>query len=122
MREGWLIEAAIPAVNARIDPDHNRYGIAPAEMVKIEREARRLRLEIAGFYHSHPDHPAQWSPSDFAEAYWLGCSYVITSVAHGKATATNSFLLAGATGEDKHFEQQSIQIIDHSAGLQRGGS
>ncbi len=37
-------------------------------------------LDIVGFYHSHPDHPARWSPTDFNEAHWLGCSYVITSV------------------------------------------
>jgi hypothetical protein len=35
---------------------------------------------------------------------------VITAVAHGKATVTNSFLLAGATEEDKHFEQETIQV------------
>ena len=35
---------------------------------------------------------------------------MITSVAQGKATVTNSFLLAGASEEDKHFEQETILI------------
>ncbi|HEV2485564.1 MAG TPA: M67 family metallopeptidase [Terracidiphilus sp.] len=112
---GWLVEAAVPAGNTRTDSAHNRYQIAPVELVKIEREARSRGLDIAGFYHSHPDHPAQWSPTDFAEAHWLGCCYVITSVAQGRATITNSFLLAGLTEEDKHFEQQTIQITDPAA-------
>ena len=115
--EGWQVEAAVRAGNTRTDSAHNRYHIAPLELVKMEREARGRGLSIAGFYHSHPDHPAQWSPTDLAEAHWLGCSYVITSVAEGKATATNSFLLAGAGEEDKRFEQETILVDDESLGL-----
>jgi proteasome lid subunit RPN8/RPN11 len=104
------VEVAVPAGNARTDSAHNRYQIAPLELVKIEREASRQGLGIAGFYHSHPDHPAQWSPTDLAEAHWLGCSYVITAVAKGQATVTNSFLLAGGTEEEKRFEQETIEV------------
>ena len=109
---GWLVEAAIPAGNTRTDSAHNRYSISPIELVKIEREARQRGLDIAGFYHSHPDHPAQWSITDFQEAHWLGCCYVITQVAEGKAAITNAFLLAGRMEEDKRFEPQTIQILD----------
>ena len=110
--DGWRIEAAVKAENTRTDSAHNRYNIAPAELVKIEREARGMGLSIGGFYHSHPDHPARWSPTDFAEAHWLGCSYVITAVAQGEATVTNSFLLAGTTEEDKKFADERIAIIE----------
>jgi proteasome lid subunit RPN8/RPN11 len=110
--DGWHIQASVEAGNTRTDSAHNRYGISPAELIQIEREARRHELSIAGFYHSHPDHPAQWSPTDYAEAHWIGCSYVITAVAQGKSTVTNSFLLAGATEEDKRFELESIEIVD----------
>ena len=108
--QGWQVESAVRAGNTRTDSAHNRYQIAPLELVSIERQARTKGMEIAGFYHSHPDHPAQWSPTDFAEAHWLGCSYVITEVAKGKAAATNSFLLAGLTEEDKRFENETIQV------------
>ena len=110
--EGWRVADSIKAGNTRTDSAHNRYHIAPIELVRIQRSAREKKLEIAGFYHSHPDHPAQWSATDFAEAHWLGCSYVITSVVKGKATVTNSFLLTGATEEDKRFEQQAIEVQD----------
>jgi proteasome lid subunit RPN8/RPN11 len=112
--DGWIVQAAVRAGNTRTDSAHNRYQIAPAELVKIEREARGQGFGIAGFYHSHPDHPAQWSQTDFAEAHWLGCCYVITAVAQGKAADTNSFLLAGATEEDKRFEQQTILLDEQS--------
>ena len=108
--DGWLIEASVKAGNTRTDSAHNRYHIAPVELVKIEREARQQGLSIGGFYHSHPDHPAQWSETDFAEAHWLGCSYVITAVMQGRAAVTNSFFLTGTTEEDKRFEQEQIEV------------
>jgi proteasome lid subunit RPN8/RPN11 len=114
--DGWQVETAVRAGNTRTDSAHNRYNIAPIELVKIEREARRQGLGIAGFYHSHPDHPAQWSQTDLAEAHWLGCSYVITAVAKGKAIVTNSFRLAGGSEEDKGFEQDTIVIDEEAAG------
>ena len=112
MPDGWQVHSAVRAGNTRTDSAHNRYQIAPVELVKIQREASRQGLDIAGFYHSHPDHPAQWSPTDFAEAHWIGCSYVITEVAHGQAQVTNSFLLSGATEEDKRFEPETVTVLD----------
>jgi proteasome lid subunit RPN8/RPN11 len=111
---GWLVTQAVRAGNTRTDSAHNRYNIAPGELVKIERDARRQGLGIAGFYHSHPDHPPHWSLTDLSEAHWLGCSYVITAVAQGKATVTNSFLLAGATEEEKRFDQETILVEESS--------
>ena len=108
--QGWLVRAAVRAANTRTDSAHNRYHIAPQELVKIQRQARGLGLDIVGFYHSHPDHPAQWSKTDFAEAHWLSCSYIITSVEQGKAVLTNSFLLSGTGENDKNFEDEAIQI------------
>jgi proteasome lid subunit RPN8/RPN11 len=105
------VRQIVRAGNTRTDSAHNRYNIAPQELVKIQRQARGLGLDIVGFYHSHPDHPAHWSPTDFAEAHWLGCSYLITSVEHGKAVTTNSFLLAGTAEDDKRFEDEPIEIM-----------
>jgi proteasome lid subunit RPN8/RPN11 len=108
--DGNHVAQIVRAGNTRTDSAHNRYNIAPQELVKIQRQARGLGLDIVGFYHSHPDHPAQWSPTDFAEAHWIGCSYVITAVEKGKAATTNSFLLTGTTEEDKKFVDQAIEI------------
>jgi len=108
--EGNHVHQIVRAGNTRTDSAHNRYNIAPQELVKIQRQARGLGLDIVGFYHSHPDHPAQWSPTDFAEAHWIGCSYVITAIGKGKAAITNSFLLTGTGEEDKKFEDQAVEI------------
>ncbi len=108
--EGNHVREIVRAGNTRTDSAHNRYHIAPQELVKIQRQARTLGLDIVGFYHSHPDHPAQWSQTDFTEAHWLGCSYIITSVEQGKAAVTNSFLLSGTGEDDKKFEDEAVQI------------
>ncbi len=96
--------------NTRTDSAHNRYHIDPKELVRIQREGRERGLDIVGFYHSHPDHPARWSATDFAEAHWIGCSYVITSVEKGKAAITNSFALRGDEERDKSFVDESIEV------------
>jgi proteasome lid subunit RPN8/RPN11 len=108
--DGNAVSETVRAGNTRTDSAHNRYNISPQELVKIQRQAREKELDIVGFYHSHPDHPARWSPTDFAEAHWMGCSYVITSVEKGKAVLTNSFLLTGSSEEDKKFEDEAVEI------------
>ncbi len=109
------VRALERAGNTRLDSLHNRYSIDPRELVRIQRQARERGLDIIGFYHSHPDHPAKWSPTDFAEAHWIGCSYVITSVDKGKAQVTNSFALLGTLEEDKRFEDEQIQVVASDA-------
>ncbi len=110
--DGWSIVASVAAENACVGSAQTRYQIAPADLIRIERHARTRGLDIGGFYHSHPGHPAQWSQTDLAEAHWIGAFYVITSVAQGKAAATNAFFLCGTCEEDKHFDSAQIQIVE----------
>jgi proteasome lid subunit RPN8/RPN11 len=97
--------------NTREDSPHNRYHIDPKELIRIQREGRERGEDIVGFYHSHPDHPARWSPTDLAEAHWFGCSYVITSVDKGVATITNSFELVGSDEADKKLVDEKIEVV-----------
>lgn len=97
--------------NAEAVSPQTRYIIDPAELVRLQREARERGLEIIGFYHSHPDHPAQWSPTDLAEAHWIGSSYLITEVRRGVAAKTKAFFLSGTREEDKHFVPLDITLV-----------
>lgn len=105
-----VVEQIVRCGNTREDRPQDRYNIDPKELIAIQRQASQHGLEIVGFYHSHPDHPAQWSQTDLAEAHWMGCSYVITSVEKGSARVTNSFLLGGEGEDDKHFETEKINV------------
>ena len=109
---GWKTVSRIARCgNTRADSPHNRYSIDPKELIRIQREGRERGEDIVGFYHSHPDHPAQWSTTDLAEAHWVGCSYVITSVETGMATVTNSFELTGTDESDKKFVDEKTELL-----------
>lgn len=89
---GTLVERVLPVDNERQDSRNNRYLIHPETVLAAEKEARRLELDVVGYYHSHPDHPAR--PSEFdREHAWPGLSYVIVSVVDGEAEDTRSWRL-----------------------------
>jgi len=106
--DGPCVTSAIRCENTRRDSPQNRYAIDPKELVRIQREVRERGLEIVGFYHSHPDHPAEWSSTDLAEAHWIGCSYVITRVAGGVAAETRFFRLEGSWDEKRFVEEEIV--------------
>ncbi len=106
-----FVEDVIRCSNTRADRPQDRYNIDPKELLAIQRQADQRGIAIVGFYHSHPDHPAQWSKTDLAEAHWLSCSYVITAVEKGSAASTNSFVLSGNNEEDKMLESEEITVL-----------
>ena len=114
--DGNHVHQIVRAGNTRTNRAHDRYNIAPEELIRVQRQARGLGLDIVGFYHSHPDHPARWSKTDFEEAHWVGCSYIITMIDKGKATVTNSFLLTGTSEEDKKFLDEQVEVLAGEVG------
>ena len=106
-----VVTSTARAGNTRVDSPQNRYNIDPKELIRIQCEGRERGEDVIGFYHSHPDHPAQWSATDLAEAHWFNCSYVITSVDKGKAVLTNSFELRGNDEDDKKLLDEKIEVI-----------
>ena len=80
-----------PAVNRRTDDPH-RYLIAPDDLRRLESGLRAEGLEIVGYYHSHPDHPAV--PSGFdTEHAWPWYSYLIVRVEGGRGLEAASWTL-----------------------------
>jgi proteasome lid subunit RPN8/RPN11 len=106
-----VVVSVAQARNTRTDSPHNRYDIDPKDQIRIQREGRERGEDIIGYYHSHPDHPARWSPTDLAKAHWPGYSYVITSVEQGKAAITNSFELIIIGESGKEFVDEKIEIV-----------
>ena len=84
----------------------NRYLISPDDFLRAEKEARAQKLNIVGFYHSHPDVEAKPSVYDTEHA-WPWYSYVIVSVRKGKAAEVRSWVLA----EDRSkFGEEEIVV------------
>lgn len=83
-----------------------RYVIDPREFLAVEKELRGSGQEILGFYHSHPNHPAE--PSEFDRSHaWPWYSYVILSVRDREPADLRAWLLDGATSA---FRPDSLMI------------
>ena len=108
-RDGYVTDL-VPLPNTTEEGPRRRFLVRPSDYQLAERRAGEMGAELLGFYHSHPDHPAQWSQTDLAEAHWFGCSYVITSVEKGKATVTNSFELVGTEEENKQLVSDEVEV------------
>lgn len=101
------VRAILELENAREDESrHNRYLLTAQDMLRAELKAMQLDLDIIGIFHSHPDHPN--CPSEFDREWampWF--SYVITSVNHGNAIESRSWLLS----EDRlNFNEEKLDI------------
>jgi proteasome lid subunit RPN8/RPN11 len=91
-------------VNRRADSPHNRFSVTSDDVREAERAAQSAGLEVVGWYHSHPDHPAL--PSEFdREHAWPWYSYVIVSVVGGEPQTMASWRLAD---DRMRFEPEKI--------------
>ena len=97
----------VPAANTREDSPRNRFEIDPGELVKTDRAARADGLGVVGFYHSHPDAPAEPSNYDREHA-WPGYCYVIISVRGGQPQEMRSWLLRD---DRTAFNEDMIRIL-----------
>lgn len=74
-----------PISNAREEQaKRNRFLITPQELMKGEQFAGQNGMDVVGFYHSHPDHPAVPSGYDLEHA-WPVYSYIVIAVGEGRA-------------------------------------
>src|SRR5438093_395836 len=77
-----LVTEAKRARNIVVERARDRYEIDPRDHIRIQREADGANMDIVGYYHSHPGHPAQASRFD-TERAWPGYAYLIVPVHHG---------------------------------------
>lgn len=103
---GLTIQASAHSALTR----ERRFWIAPAVLLQAQREGRDRNLDIIGFYHSHPDHPATPSETDRRYA-WPQYSYIIVAVLQGKARDLRSWKL----DDDDCFQPEMIRAIASTA-------
>ncbi len=101
-----VITKVIAGVNARGEEEqHNRFTISPEAFMRADKTARADRLDVLGFYHSHPDAPARPSAYDLEHA-WPVYSYIILAVADGEPTEMTCWLLRD---DRSGYDQQPIE-------------
>ena len=86
------IISAQPLPNTTEEGPRRRFLVRPADYLAAERGAKAAGLELIGFYHSHPDHPARPSQHDLDHA-WPNLHYVIASVLQGKVDDVRTWFL-----------------------------
>ena len=79
-----VVWQACPLPNTTEEGPRRRFLVRPQDYRAAERRATEQGLELIGFYHSHPDHPARPSQYDLDHA-WPVFSYVIVSVRRAAA-------------------------------------
>ena len=110
---GREVTALLPLVNRSEDSPRNRFSITADDVREAEKAGAKMhRLEVIGWYHSHPDHPPR--PSEYDREYaWPWYSYIIVSVEKGAAKEMSAWQLA----EDRSgFSEEKIEVMRVRAG------
>ena len=92
--------------NLNTERARDRYLLDPGDIVRADREARRRGIDVVGFWHSHPDHPAWPSQFDADHAY---TDYVYVIV-HSNAEGTGDLNAFTLEGESAPFRQLSLDV------------
>ena len=104
------VERAVPLVNRESERPAVRYQIDPADLIALQRASREEGLDIVGYFHSHPDHPARPSETDrriAAEGLSDGVVHMVFGVAGGRDVVPSSWIFRDAT---EGFEEEPLEI------------
>lgn len=101
----------LPMENAAAEAEqHNRVLILPKDVLRAERFARAKKLDVVGYYHSHPDHPAIPSQFDLDHALPVW-TYIIVSVESGKAVDVRAWEMEN---DRSRFNEEEILSVAHA--------
>ena len=101
----------LPLVNRRDDSPRNRFSVTAEDVLEADKSAQAQGLEVIGWYHSHPDHPARPSQYDRDHA-WPWYSYVIVSVHNGAPQDMTSWRLSD---DREEFSPEGIETRHRAA-------
>ena len=105
--ERKIVTELLPMENAMdVAEQHNRVLILPKDVLRAERYARSKKLDVVGYYHSHPDDKAVPSQFDLDHALPVW-SYIIASVLQGKAVEARSWKMEN---DRSKFNEEDLKI------------
>jgi proteasome lid subunit RPN8/RPN11 len=85
------VKLAVELENAFSGPQASRYELRAEDLLRADRAARDMGLDLIGIFHSHPDCDAYFSETDLKNSCpWY--SFVVLSVRKGVVDHANSFL------------------------------
>jgi proteasome lid subunit RPN8/RPN11 len=93
----WCVTEIKALPNTHNGDHKRRYLVPPDFQFQAEKHALTTNQDILGYYHSHPDHPAQPSENDRVHG-WFGYLYLICSVQQGRSNDLKGFSLEDQGG------------------------
>lgn len=102
-----IVAETFPLENSSTEDQKNRVLILPKDVLRAERYARSIKLEVIGYYHSHPEDTAIPSQYDLDHALPVW-SYIIVSVIGGKAVDVRSWVMEN---DRSKFNEEKTEII-----------
>ena len=105
-----VVEDVVPVVNRETEKPRVRYAIAPEDLIRVDREARARGLEIIGYFHTHPDHPARPSETDrqrAADTLSDGVLHVVVGVEKGEHALATAWVFRDLA---QAFEEEPFEI------------
>lgn len=102
----------MPLANRREDSPRNRFELTPEDVRLAEKTAREKKIDLIGWYHSHPDCEARPSEYDRNHA-WPWYSYIIVSVQERVARDVRSWRLQD---DREAYDPEPINICENVAG------
>ena len=109
---GRSVVRAVRLQNRETESPRVRYQIDPEELLRLYRAAAGAGLDVVGYYHSHPDHPARPSETDrqrAAESISDGVVHVVVGVARGVETTPTAWIFRES---GQAFEPESLEIVE----------
>jgi proteasome lid subunit RPN8/RPN11 len=106
-RDG-VVREAFALANTTEEGPRRRFLVRPDDYRGAEKRAREIGLDLLGFYHSHPDHPARPSQYDLDHA-WPSFSYVIVSIMAGEDQLLTSWQLKA---DRSAFDEEPVEITE----------
>jgi proteasome lid subunit RPN8/RPN11 len=103
----------MPLANRRNDSPRNRFEVTPEDVRLAEKTAAEKKLELIGWYHSHPDAPARPSEYDREHA-WPWYSYIIVSIQSGQPHEMNSWRLRD---DRSGYDSEALESSARSASI-----
>jgi proteasome lid subunit RPN8/RPN11 len=98
----------LPLASPGRESERNRFLIDPLEQLRVEKSARARKLDVLGYYHSHPDHSARPSEYDREHA-WPWYSYIIVSVQKGEPRDMTSWVLSD---DRSRFDPEHMEVLN----------
>ncbi len=90
---------------------NDRYLVDPKDTLEADREARLEGLDILGFYHSHPDHPAAPSSYD-RERAWPWYSYLILATTAHRVQDAKAWRLEGDEMKEEPLKLMRSKVVE----------